>query len=123
METTKEMRSQRPFGSRNSMEETMKITHRFWRYLLIPISLAGMLSISSAAELNPAAVTYKLPDQIPWTPVDARGAQTAVVVGDPNKPGFYMVYTKWKPGLFGSDRKSTRLNSSHFVPSRMPSSA
>jgi len=80
------------------MGETMKITHRFWRYLLIPISLAGMLSISSAAELNPAAVTYKLPDQIPWTPVDARGAQTAVVVGDPDKPGFYMVYTKWTKG-------------------------
>jgi hypothetical protein len=30
--------------------------------------------------------------------VDARGAQNAVVVGDPNKPGFYMVYTKWTKG-------------------------
>ena len=26
------------------------------------------------------------------------GAQNAVVVGDPNKPGFYMVYTKWTKG-------------------------
>src|SRR5579863_3511442 len=34
----------------------MKFTHRFWRYLLMPLSLAGMLSIGSAAELNPAAV-------------------------------------------------------------------
>jgi hypothetical protein len=80
------------------MEETMKVTNRFWRYLLMPISLAGMLSISSAAELNPAAVIYKLPDQIPWGPVDARGAQSAVVVGDPNKQGFYMVYNKWTKG-------------------------
>ena len=47
-----------------------------------------MLSISSAAELNPAAVVYKLPDQIPWSPVNAAGAQSAVVVGDPTKPGF-----------------------------------
>jgi hypothetical protein len=47
------------------MEETMKATNRFWRYLLMPAALAGMLSISSAAELNPAAVIYKLPDQIP----------------------------------------------------------
>jgi hypothetical protein len=47
------------------MEETMKVTNRLWRYLVMPISLAGMLSISSAAELNPAAVVYKLPDQIP----------------------------------------------------------
>ena len=57
-----------------------------------------MLSISSAAELNPAAVIYKLPDQIPWGPVNAAGAQSAVVVGDPTKPGFYMVYNKWTKG-------------------------
>ena len=76
----------------------MKITNRLWRFLALPISLAGMLSISSAAELNPAALVYKLPDQIPWGPVNARGAQSAVVVGDPTKPGFYMVYNKWTKG-------------------------
>ena len=76
----------------------MKNTNRLWRFLLLPLVLAGMLSISSAAELNPAAVVFKLPDQIPWGPVDARGAQQAVVVGDPSKPGFYMVYTKWTKG-------------------------
>jgi len=73
-------------------------TGRFWRYLALPISFAMMLSIGSAAELNPAAVTYKMPDQIPWSPVDARGAQSAVVVGDPGKPGFYMAYNKWTKG-------------------------
>ena len=51
-----------------------------------------------AAELNPAAVIYKLPDQIPWGPVNAAGAQSAVVVVDPSKPGFYMVYNKWTKG-------------------------
>lgn len=76
----------------------MTASNRSWRYLMMPLALAGSLSISSAAELNPAAVTYKLPDQIPWSPVDARGAQNAVVVGDPSKPGFYMVYTKWTKG-------------------------
>ncbi len=76
----------------------MKITNRLWRFLLMPLALAGMLSVSSAAELNTAALVYKLPDQIPWGPVDARGAQTAVVVGDPTKPGFYMVYNKWTKG-------------------------
>jgi hypothetical protein len=76
----------------------MKITNRLWRFLLIPMALAGTLSISSADELNPAALLYKLPDQIPWGPVDARGAQTAVVVGDPTKPGFYMLYNKWTKG-------------------------
>ena len=76
----------------------MQATNRFWRYLLAPVAFAGMLSIGSAAELNPAAVIYKLPDQIPWSAVDARGAQSAVVVGDPTKPGFYMVYNKWTKG-------------------------
>ena len=72
----------------------MKAASRF----LMPITLAGMLSISSAAELNPAAVIYKLPDQIQWSPVNAAGAQNAVVVGDPAKPGFYAVYNKWTKG-------------------------
>ena len=57
-----------------------------------------MLSISSAAELNPAAVIYKLPDQIQWSPVGPEGAQMAVLVGDPTKPGFYAVYIKWTKG-------------------------
>ena len=76
----------------------MKATIRSWRYLMTPLVFAGMLGISSAAELNPAAVIYKLPDQIPWGPVNAAGAQNAVVVGDPTKPGFYMVYNKWTKG-------------------------
>jgi len=76
----------------------MKATNRFWRYLVTPLALAGMLSVSSAAELNPAAVIYKLPDQIPWGPVNAAGAQSAVVAGDPTKPAFYAVYNKWTKG-------------------------
>jgi len=80
------------------MEEAMQATNRYTRWLALPICFAAMLGIGSATELNPAAVIYKLPDQIPWSPGDARGAQNAVVVGDPSKPGFYVVYTKWTKG-------------------------
>jgi hypothetical protein len=76
----------------------MRARSRLWRYLVAPLALAGMLGVAFAAELNPAAVTYKLPGQIPWGPVNAAGAQSAVVVGDPSKPGFYMVYNKWTKG-------------------------
>jgi len=76
----------------------MTISSRVGRWIALPILLVATLSIGSAAELNPAAVTYKMPDQIPWGPVDARGAQSAGVVGDPSKPGFYMVYNKWTKG-------------------------
>jgi hypothetical protein len=82
------------------MHKLINLTRGGWlrRYLAIPIVFAASLSVGAAAELNPAAVVYKLPDQIPWGPVDERGAQNAVVVGDPNNPGFYMVYTKWTKG-------------------------
>ena len=76
----------------------MKATTRLWRYPITLLAFAAMVRIGSAAELNPAAVIYKLPDQIPWGPVNAVGAQSAVVVGDPAKPGFYMVYNKWTKG-------------------------
>src|ERR1700760_306361 len=92
--------SARPNQGQSSFHgrKIMKITNKLWRFLLMPLALAGMLSMSSAAELNPAAITIKMPDQIPWSPVDARGAQTAVVVGAPHHPGFYMVYNKWTKG-------------------------
>jgi hypothetical protein len=67
------------------------------------LSVVSMLALGlavrgDAGELNPAAVIYTLPDQIQWSAADARGVQTAVVVGDPTKPGPYMVFTKWLAG-------------------------
>ncbi|WP_063799814.1 cupin domain-containing protein [Bradyrhizobium jicamae] len=76
----------------------MKLARRPWRYLTTLLALTAMTGIGAAAELNPAAVIYKLPDQIPWGPVNPAGAQSAVVVGDPSKPGFYMVYNRWTKG-------------------------
>jgi quercetin dioxygenase-like cupin family protein len=80
------------------MEEIMAVSHRAWRHVALAIAFAAVPGTASAAELNPAAVAYKLPDQIPWGPVNPAGAQQAVVLGDPTKPGFYMVYTKWTKG-------------------------
>jgi len=75
-----------------------------------------------AAELNPAAVIYKLPEQIPWSAPDERGVQNAVVVGDPGKPGFYVVFTKWlkgnhfsRPHFHPNDRYITVLQGTWWV--------
>ncbi|HSR76061.1 MAG TPA: cupin domain-containing protein [Xanthobacteraceae bacterium] len=58
-----------------------------------------MITAAGAGELNPAAVAYKLPDQIEWkSPAGNAGVQLAVLVGDPAKPGLYVVLTKWLPG-------------------------
>jgi hypothetical protein len=51
---------------------------------------------SKAAGLNPAALAYKLPDQIPWKGKEGV-AQSAVLLGDPGKPGLYIQLMKWYP--------------------------
>src|SRR5215467_5953844 len=76
----------------------MKRTSRRCRTFAIVLAFTAATGVAAAAELNPAAVAYKMPDQIPWGPVNAAGAQSAVVLGDPAKPGFYMVYNRWTKG-------------------------
>jgi hypothetical protein len=76
----------------------MKVSRHVLRAALIATSFAGLMSIGSAAEVNPAAVTFKLPDQIQWKTDEARGVAQATLVGDPDKPGFYAVLTKWMKG-------------------------
>jgi quercetin dioxygenase-like cupin family protein len=56
---------------------------------------------ASAAELNPAALAYKLPDQLQWRdPTGAAGVNQVVLQGDPTKPGLYVVLNRFKPGNF-----------------------
>ena len=47
-------------------------------------------------DLNPAALAYKLPDQLQWSQA-LPGAKMAVLKGDPGKPGLYVVLIKWSP--------------------------
>jgi len=49
-----------------------------------------------AASLDPAALVYKLAEQIQWHD-DPVGAKMAVLQGDPSKPGLYVVLVKWTP--------------------------
>jgi hypothetical protein len=62
---------------------------------LIPFVLAvtGLIVIGPvrASEPDPAVMSFKLPSQIPW-----KGNQ-AILYGDPEKPGFYVVLTRWEP--------------------------
>ncbi len=70
----------------------------------LPIrTLAFVMSIcaANAAELDRAAVTFKLPEQIEWKdPVGVSGAKSALLSGDPSKPGLYVMLIKWLPGNF-----------------------
>src|SRR5438477_8384972 len=54
-----------------------------------------------AADLNPAALAYRSPDQLKWRdPTGAAGVNQAVLHGDPTKPGLYVVLNRFKPGNF-----------------------
>ena len=66
--------------------------------LLLPalVLLRPANASRSSADLNPAAIAYKLPNQIEWkeTPL---GAKIALMRGDPGKSGPYIVLVKWTP--------------------------
>jgi quercetin dioxygenase-like cupin family protein len=66
---------------------------------LIPLALGAVLLVGfqvKANEPDPAVMTFQLPDKINWTG-SADGPKTAILAGDPNKPGLYVVLTKWTP--------------------------
>ncbi len=71
-------------------------------------------------ELDPTQVTYKLPNQINWTG-RAGTAETAVLMGDPNKPGLYIELVKWyphnnsRPHFHPNDRYITVLSGTWWV--------
>ena len=62
--------------------------------LLAPLLWVGA---ARAADLNPAAVAYTLPDKIGWK-VNPNGADQAVLFGDPAKEGLYIYLVRWHAG-------------------------
>jgi hypothetical protein len=67
--------------------------------ILVPaLALIMSSKVAGAAELNPAAVTFKLPDQINWSAPTPAGNQSAVLAGDPSKEGLYVQMVKWLAG-------------------------
>jgi hypothetical protein len=64
---------------------------------LAVMALRLALVCASATELNPAAVKFTLPDNIPWK-VNPNGADNAVLLGDPVKEGLYIVLVRWHAG-------------------------
>ena len=67
--------------------------YRFLSIFAIFVCIATL----SAADLNPKAINIQLPKDIKWVANTAAGTEQAVVAGDPNKPGLYVVLQKWLP--------------------------
>jgi len=63
------------------------------------IAVAGIfmwLASISVADLNPAAIAIQMPNQIKWV-ATGNGSEVANLVGDPSKPGLYVLLNKWTP--------------------------
>lgn len=100
----------------------MPSSRRLHFALLLATLIAVPLGAAKVPEpdLNPAALTYKLPDQIQWKE-SAGGSAQAVLYGDPNKEGLYVVLTKWHahhnshPHFHPHDRFITVLSGTWWV--------
>ena len=67
------------------------------------IALVALVTIpttasSSAADLDRTAVDFTVPSEIKWVRNAAGTNESAVLFGDPSKPGPYVVRLKWLPG-------------------------
>jgi hypothetical protein len=72
-----------------------------WKVALRGLSAATLMALLSlagtgAAELDPAAVVFKLPDQIKWNENATAGNANAVLYGDPSKP---VSISCWSSGM------------------------
>jgi len=73
----------------------------------------------AAGELNPKAITIAMPADIKWT--KGNGSESAVLVGDPTKPGLYVVLQKWlahnnsRPHFHPNDRFITVISGTWWV--------
>jgi hypothetical protein len=94
------------------------------RHLVILPVLAFVLcgGVARAAELNPAALTFLLPDKVDWKRAPGAGNETAVLAGDPAKEGLYIVLNKWlkgnnfsRPHFHPNDRFITVLKGTWWV--------
>lgn len=50
------------------------------------------------ASLDPKTIKITLPADIKWVDSANGLTSTAVLAGDPNKPGYYVILMKWRPG-------------------------
>jgi quercetin dioxygenase-like cupin family protein len=68
------------------------------RFVLSALLAAAALALipGRAAEPDPKAITYTLPENIKWNKGAAQ--DSAILQGDPSKPGLYVQLTKWHPG-------------------------
>ena len=68
---------------------------------LAGVALAATPAAPDLSTLDPAALRALIPEKVDWKPAAGlTGTESAVLVGDPAKPGFYVVLNRFHPGNF-----------------------
>jgi quercetin dioxygenase-like cupin family protein len=75
----------------------------------------GLLAAASVgrADVDPKAVEIVPADQVKWVKSPNGGSESAVLFGDPSKPGPYVIRLKWLPG--NMSRPHTHATDRFFV--------
>ena len=100
-------------------------TYRKFRNVAL-FALFGVLAFVSlgaarGTDLNTDALKLQMPDQIKWDDDMKRGESTAVLAGDPEKPGLYVELVKWHahhmshPHFHPNDRFITVISGTWWV--------
>jgi hypothetical protein len=106
------------------MDSTNCLSVRVLRGVVFAAVVLMLLLISpgvvrTASELDSKAISIQLPADIKWE--KGRGSETATLVGDPSKPGLYVVLQKWlphnnsRPHFHPNDRYITVLSGTWWV--------
>jgi hypothetical protein len=88
--------------------------------LIVPL-LIGFGAAPAGAELDLSAIKIQPPNEINWVRSANGGSESAVIFGDPSKPGLYVVLQKWlphnnsRPHFHPNDRFITVLSGTWWV--------
>jgi quercetin dioxygenase-like cupin family protein len=97
------------------------LTARWVSRVVLVMTMFMWLGVTRAADLDPKAITISLPKDIKWVKNAAAGSEVATLVGDPSKPGLYIVLQKWlphhnsRPHFHPNDRYITVLSGTWWV--------
>src|SRR6185312_11100708 len=109
-------------GSKRIRRTTMRTSHNLLMLAFSGLALAFSFVLASptAADLNPSALAYTLPKDIPWVD-QGNGSVRAVLAGNPDKSGMYVLLYRWKahnmsrPHFHPNDRFITVISGTWWV--------
>ena len=70
--------------------------HRYFFRLIFAVAAFMTVGSLMGVELDPRYIVMTPPDKIPWK--IGKNNDTAILAGDPNKPGIYVELTRWHAG-------------------------